>query len=355
MKDNNDLRSKFSSYIALTSVFIIISILSVLFLFKQFDETNILLSIRPLPVLAYALIFIVLGVYLVFDALRFYYILKALDITLPFKYIFKITLINEFISNITPFGIGGGISQVYFLNKDKVSLGDATAATTIKSVIPALLFFLATPIAVIVNNSYYSMIPAKSYLHYVAILVFTYGIICYLFYRFINDTNFIKKLIYNFLSFLEARCLIQSNRQSSMYTAAEKELDKFAASFKLFIRGSRTNVFYSILFTALFFISLFFIPVILLRSYGYSTPLLQVLAMQTILAFIIFFAPTPGSSGIAEGGFTVLFSKYVTGQDIFTLTFLWRFFSMYLIMVLGMITFYIEFRIKKTDRKEKLL
>jgi len=73
--------------------------------------------------------------YFFFDCARFYYILKSLNITIPIKLILKITFLNIFASNITPSASGGGFIQIYYLNKYGVSIGDATAATTIRTAI----------------------------------------------------------------------------------------------------------------------------------------------------------------------------------------------------------------------------
>jgi len=47
----------------------------------------------------------------------------------------KITFLNVFVSNITPSAAGGGFIQIYYLNKYGVNIGDATAATTIRTAI----------------------------------------------------------------------------------------------------------------------------------------------------------------------------------------------------------------------------
>ncbi len=344
MKKVEDTKSNLLTYFILTLVFITTSILSVLFLYKQFNNKNSILSMKPFSPDVLAVILLILAVYLLFDCLRFYYILKALNIKIGFIYAFKITLINEFISNITPFGIGGGIAQVYFLNKKSVSLGYGSAAATIKSVIPALLFFIATPAAILADNSLLKIFPAAYYLIYVLALILFYILTGYLFYRFIKDTLFVKELLYKFLHFLYNKNLMTKNKFKDIFQKTAVEIDRFAYDIVLFAKGNKKYVFFSIIFCILFFLTLFFIPIVITRDFNYSIPFSQMIAIQIILSFIIFFAPTPGSSGIAEGGFTVMFSRYISANDIVSITFLWRFFSMYLVMIIGMIVFYWEIK-----------
>jgi uncharacterized membrane protein YbhN (UPF0104 family) len=61
----------------------------------------------------------------------------------------------------------------------------------------------------------------------------------------------------------------------------------------------------------------------------------------------MYFAPTPGATGVAEGGFALIFANFVKKRDIVSLTFAWRFFTIYLGMIVGMIAFYLEiFKVK---------
>lgn len=344
MKKTEVTKSNLLTYFILTLIFITTSILSVLFLYKQYKNKTSLLSIKPFSLEFLAVILLILAFYLLFDCLRFYYILKTLKVKINFIYAFKVTLINEFISNITPFGIGGGIAQIYFLNKKSVSLGDGSAAATIKTVIPTVIFFIATPFAVFGDNSLLNILPASNYLIYVPTLMLLYVLACYLFYRFLKDTMFVKQFLYKFLHFICSKNLITKNKFKGIFEKTAVEIDKFAYDIILFFKGNRTYIFYSIIFSILFFLVLSFIPIVIMKYFNYYIPFLQMLAIQIILSFIIFFSPTPGSSGIAEGGFTVMFSRYVSANDIVSITFLWRFFSLYLVMIIGMIVFYWEMK-----------
>ena len=92
----------------------------------------------------------------------------------------------------------------------------------------------------------------------------------------------------------------------------------------------------------LYLFTLFMFPVILIRGLSSSISTSQIISIQILLTFITYFAPTPGATGVAEGGFTLLFSNFVGKSDIVSLTFLWRFFTMYLGMLIGLIIFYLE-------------
>jgi glycosyltransferase involved in cell wall biosynthesis len=70
----------------------------------------------------------------------------------------------------------------------------------------------------------------------------------------------------------------------------------------------------------------------------------------------MYFGLTPGATGIAEGGFALLFSSHVAKADIVSLTVLWRFFTVYAGTLAGLVLFYTElFRTslaRKTARRK---
>jgi uncharacterized membrane protein YbhN (UPF0104 family) len=56
----------------------------------------------------------------------------------------------------------------------------------------------------------------------------------------------------------------------------------------------------------------------------------------------MYFAPTPGASGVAEGGYGLLFSQLVKSRDLTLLTLLWRFLTIYIGVLIGLVVVYRE-------------
>ena len=57
----------------------------------------------------------------------------------------------------------------------------------------------------------------------------------------------------------------------------------------------------------------------------------------------MYFAPTPGATGVAEGSYSLLFTRFVNSSDIVPLIFAWRFLTKYIGMIIGMILFFTGF------------
>jgi uncharacterized protein (TIRG00374 family) len=77
-----------------------------------------------------------------------------------------------------------------------------------------------------------------------------------------------------------------------------------------------------------------------LRALGLHADFVDVLVLQTTIAFLLYFAPTPGSSGAAEALSAALMSVYVPAPFLAAYTILWRFFMSYATVIAGTIVFY---------------
>ena len=63
--------------------------------------------------------------------------------------------------------------------------------------------------------------------------------------------------------------------------------------------------------------------------------LVQVMGRMVLLNLVLYFSPTPGGSGVAEGGFLVLFSNILPNGVEGIMAVLWRFTAEYLPFLLG--------------------
>ncbi|MBU3145092.1 lysylphosphatidylglycerol synthase transmembrane domain-containing protein [Clostridium sp. CF012] len=342
--DHNNLiiKTKVLTYSIFTLIFIVTSYLSVVFIEKHFNGKISFYwfkSLSPISVLALC---ILLFFYFLLDALRFLYVLKALEIQVTLGYLVKLAFINMFLSNITPFATGGAFAQIYFLNKKDISIGDATAATTIKTVLPIIFFFITTPIILIVDKNLFKILPSGNNFIYILSLVFIYILAAYGFYKVLKNTNIIKKNLSKILDFLERKKIISKTVVKKFKNNSFLEIDIFALNIKRFLMGKKKYILLSIIYMTLYLFILFTIPVILIRGLNASISTSQIMSLQVLLTFVTYFAPTPGATGVAEGGFTLMFSNFVKKSDIVSLTFSWRFFTMYLGMLIGLTIFYLE-------------
>jgi uncharacterized protein (TIRG00374 family) len=77
-----------------------------------------------------------------------------------------------------------------------------------------------------------------------------------------------------------------------------------------------------------------------LRAIGIHANFVDVLLLQTLITFLLYFAPTPGASGIGEILTAAVMSVYVPGALVALYTLLWRVFVTYCTVVVGALVFY---------------
>jgi uncharacterized protein (TIRG00374 family) len=79
---------------------------------------------------------------------------------------------------------------------------------------------------------------------------------------------------------------------------------------------------------------------IVLRALGIEAPFVDVLLLQTLIIFLLYFAPTPGGSGLAEVLSAAVMSIYVPRELTPSYVLLWRLFVGYLTLGVGSFVFW---------------
>ena len=321
-------------YLPLTLLFILITATS-LYLVSRYSSGLLSLSFLSL----YSKMFVLeiaglLVIYFLLDTLRLFWILKTLNVDVSIRTILPLTFINIFVSNVTPFASGGGIVQMFFLNKCGVSLGNAAAATTIRTVLAIFFLFLSAPIIILTEKNLHAVLPVK---HLFLVSVTVAGIYFLAFYFLIARTRFIKRAGYAFLLSLLKRHIISEPGFFRMRRRLIREINTFSMNCRSFFRGNAWYVFLSLLFTVLFLLSLFGFSVLLIENLDSHISVLSIITFQIVITFFMYFIPTPGATGMAEGGFAFMFAQFVPRSHLGALTFAWRFFTIYIGMIIGLV------------------
>src|SRR6266853_1306455 len=77
-----------------------------------------------------------------------------------------------------------------------------------------------------------------------------------------------------------------------------------------------------------------------LRTLGLHTNFVDILLLQTFITFLLYFAPTPGSSGLAELLSAAVMQIYVQPPELPTYTLVWRFINSYATVIVGSLLFW---------------
>jgi uncharacterized protein (TIRG00374 family) len=89
-----------------------------------------------------------------------------------------------------------------------------------------------------------------------------------------------------------------------------------------------------------------------LRTLGIPADFTDILLLQTLISFLLYFAPTPGGSGLAELTSAAVMSIYVPREMTPSYTLIWRFINSYATVIVGSLIFWYWIRRGLIGREE---
>ncbi|KTG16032.1 MULTISPECIES: lysylphosphatidylglycerol synthase transmembrane domain-containing protein [unclassified Guyparkeria] len=272
-------------------------------------------------------------VYFAADGLRLWFTLRALGQTVPLTAMARLVFLNIFVSNITPLATGGGVAQVWFMRRRGVPVGTGLTATTIRTALAVLFIFGATPVLVLTLPGAEQATQSQSLVATLIVSVFLYlGFFTVLVLR----SNWLLRPLLGLLKLLRTMHLINARRHHRWRHRLVRELQRFAHGFVRYFQGRWFDIAASFVFTALFLLALFSFPALLFWALGYGFDYWVVIGRMVMTTFVMYFSPTPGASGIAEGVFGHFFRDMVTASHLVLVTVAWRALTIYLGMLIGL-------------------
>lgn len=337
LQDSQNLKMPFSfsirQWLMMLFVFIGLTWLGIYSIYIQVEGATLrwdwaLLS--PAVLLSAVSLFLI---YSAADGLRLWFTLKALGYHVSLVAMTKLVFLNVFVSNITPLATGGGVAQVWYLKQHGVSIGKGLTATTIRTVLAMLFIFSAAPILWWLYPSAPSL--AKNGI-FITLLITVFVYIS-MFVMLIWRTHYLIRPLIGLLSFIHKLNWLSDTRFTHLKRHWIREMRRFGRGFGEYLSGPITYIIGSILFTLIFLMALFSFPVLLFWGLGYDLDYWISLAKMLMTTFIMYFSPTPGASGIAEGVFGRLFAGDISGAHLVLGVIAWRVWTIYLSMMIGLV------------------
>ena len=247
-----------------------------------------------------------------------------------------LTWLNYFGSAVTPMQSGGGPFQVYVLYKKGISIGKGIAITMIRTMLTVLILSLVVPGALLWDPDILNGSPfLKGVVSYVfAVILATWAFILFTIIR----PDLFKKLGGMLILWLRKVNVIRSDqRVEACIQWLDREMDNYILNFKLAFRSGKGWFLLSVALSVLHLLSLFTVLPILMRAVGLPFNYAQTVATQAVFMFILYFVPTPGDSGVAEGGGALLYSTLMPANMAGIMSIICRFFTDYLSIFMGVV------------------
>ena len=151
--------------------------------------------------------------------------------------------------------------------------------------------------------------------------------------------NFFPKATAKFINFfvrILAKLKIVKNRDEAV-KRVENETVEYVKSVKRILK-TRGLFIQTIILATIYQLLIAIIPFFVLQAFGGNMGFLECLSTTLAVTSAVYFIPTPGNAGAAEGTFYVVFSVLSAGY-IFWAMLVWRLFTYYIYIILGGFTF----------------
>lgn len=320
------VKKSFSLFILIVAV----SIIGVLF-FSIDSSTFALLKHANSKLIFFAVALVVVVWFL--DALKFVCLTRSAGEKLSIKSTFPVVMINYFGSAITPMQSGGGPFQVYLLYKRGVSVGKSVAITIVRTLQIIFLLALVLPFSLFHEPEFLARhIVLKWFVLYVLIFISIAG--AFLMISFVRP-DWIKKWSNWIIVKLNKIGIIRSTGILRAARRVNREIDCYSENIRVFFSTGRKWFIASIFVAVLHLLVYMSIMPCLIIAIGSEVKFMQCILAESLLLFLLYFVPIPGSSGAAEGGATAVFALFVPWSLAGILAVTWRVLSEYTGVALG--------------------
>lgn len=265
-----------------------------------------------------------------FNALTLTIFCRAIGRKIPFYKNLIIFLAGTFASYVTPFGSGGLPAQVFFLSNIGLDAGEALAVVSSRALISIWFFGLISPLFAILLGEGITL----PYLIPLISIIF----VTFIFFLFLYK----PALFEYFLNIFSRNGLLKKSFGERRLTSAYEKIANVFYNFRSHISVILKKPVYLVLALSAetaAWITFILVAVAIIASLGWLKNLTAIYFRIVLLLAVIPFSPTPGGSGIAEGGMAALLKNLAPLSLAGPVVLIWRFITYYLILIIGGLAF----------------
>lgn len=281
--------------------------------------------------LALAMLLVVLTWLL--DASKLCALTKAAGEHIGYRLSLELTWINYFGAAITPMQSGGGPFQMYIMYKNNISVGKSVAITLVRTILTMLILGMTIPFSLMLHrdlpNIGWGM---KGFIFYV--IVFSLIAWCGVILSLVRP-KIIKRWFGLLIMGLKRIGFLHPERVIRMLKHVLREIDAYNQNLWAFMT---TGKFYFLLGALAAFLQMWVqlsVMPCMIWAIGGVVNYWECVLIQALFLFLLYFIPTPGGSGAAEGGAAYIFSLFVPWNVAGMLGVSWRFLTEYTGVALG--------------------
>ncbi|MEP7109858.1 MAG: flippase-like domain-containing protein [Ferruginibacter sp.] len=245
---------------------------------------------------------------------------------------FKANVANMFMGAVTPAHGGAGPAQIYVYMRHGLTFLDSFAISLINFGATLIFMPLAGFTAILFMNQEYVGGIVPSLLRY-AFTFFAIFLSVFLlaFWKPVWIGVIIKKIAGSLSKIFPGR----KRRLTVWADISDKNIARYQNICSIIIKKNPILFPLSIIITIVMYLNKYCMQYVILLGLGVQAELLQVISIQVLIQFMIYFIPTPGGSGFAEISISVLFGKIVPAAVLSLFTLLQRSFLLFFPAMIG--------------------
>jgi hypothetical protein len=241
----------------------------------------------------------------------------------------KIVVSSQFFACITPSKAGGEPVRIGLLNRNGLSVGDATAVVVGERILDALVLMTMAPISLFIF---------RDLMKHNTVLIFEFWVAAVLFFVLLVIVIYIAARPEKVKQFFRHPLVSKIRVKVPIFRDSERinaEIDNFHRGLWGFIRGGRKDLSFSLILTIPRWLLEFVIASFILLGLNADPMWMESIAAQVILMMIVMIPITPGSSGIAELGIAPLYAGVLRKPMLGVFVLLWRFVTYYITLIVS--------------------
>jgi glycosyltransferase 2 family protein len=282
-------------------------------------DINTLTNLTVFKPWSVALAVLFVGIGLVLDGTRLMHLVRISNEHITLLQAVQVVFGNYFLALLGPGATGGAVAQLMFLRRAGVPAGKATVLVLVRTLVSILFLVCCMPFIFMhdeailpgVSNETLMIISLAAFLGILIIVwVFRTNFLDFFVIRWTRHIgNLRRKKIIAFYRDIKGAVRLLSSSPRSMV--------------RVFIESG------------LSLIAIYSVVPWLLMGLGVETDWYTVMGRMIFLNMVLYFTPTPGGSGVAEGGFVLLFNQTVPAGTVGVLAVSWRLIAEYIPFLIG--------------------
>ena len=268
--------------------------------------------------LGLAALVLTLGMY--FDGLRLQRLVRMGGYSLSLVAILRVIFGNYFMAMLTPGASGGAVAQALILRSYQVPIGKAAPIVLVRTVFSILFLIVMLPIILLTEQIDVPYITNSQLLGISIFVVISTFVGIYML-----QTRLMKQLV----------AWISKVMKKGNPKVWLLKLDEFNGGLSLLYANPIQSLIVFIE-SALSLLCLYAIAPALMYAFTTDISIVEIVNRMILLNLILYFAPTPGGTGIAEGLFVYLFAPFVPVGTVGLVAVAWRIVAEYVPFFIGM-------------------